>query len=315
LFCAICGKFYYQSGTVLKCQGALAKSSHKCWNHTQVRIEEVRGRVLPVLLEALAANPGFRSALSHFAFSTYESSLAGGDTELKYIASELKKCERSKKNYLKLLSEIEDLSTVSEELPRLEVKMKGLAARKAEIESQQSGTKRYATAAEIDADLPNVLASMMRESREFAAFLRKIIQARIVPVQALDSTQVRPRLVFKISFREFVKDSMEAEEKEHTIDLFNTPEQVKHMQACLEAKRAHPEWSLKKIAAELEHLDITYMTVKRAFDYARRMEREGLTEPYRVLTERPAKASRWRPRKSKPDIKPNDTDGEARPAA
>jgi hypothetical protein len=38
---------------------------------------------------------------------------------------------------------------------------------------------------------------------------------------------------------------------------------------------------------------VTYTTVKRAFDYARKMASAGVTDPYRVLSEAPAQASRW----------------------
>jgi len=40
------------------------------------------------------------------------------------------------------------------------------------------------------------------------------------------------------------------------------------------------------------------MTGKRALDYARRMEQEGLTAPYRELHERPVAASRWKRRRA-----------------
>jgi hypothetical protein len=40
------------------------------------------------------------------------------------------------------------------------------------------------------------------------------------------------------------------------------------------------------------------MTVKRALDYPRLMEQEGLTEPYRELRDRPVAASRWQRRRA-----------------
>jgi hypothetical protein len=66
-------------------------------------------------------------------------------------------------------------------------------------------------------------------------------------------------------------------------------------------KREHPELSLKKIAFKLKNeckLQISYMTVKRAFDYFDLMELEGLTDPYRVLETKPEYASRWKRRKA-----------------
>jgi hypothetical protein len=76
---------------------------------------------------------------------------------------------------------------------------------------------------------------------------------------------------------------------------------IKHMPACLQMKREHPELSLKKIAFKLKNeckLQISYMTVKRAFDYFELMELEGRTDPYRVLETKPEYASRWKRRKT-----------------
>ena len=56
------------------------------------------------------------------------------------------------------------------------------------------------------------------------------------------------------------------------LSLFELPVHIAHLPACLATKAAHPEWSLKKIAS---NLGINHMTVKRAFDYARRMQQVG----------------------------------------
>lgn len=68
---------------------------------------------------------------------------------------------------------------------------------------------------------------------------------------------------------------------------------IRYVEECLAEHRKNPHWSLKRIAAEL---GIGHMTVKRAFDYARRIDREGVTDPYRELHGPPERASRWRSR-------------------
>jgi hypothetical protein len=75
------------------------------------------------------------------------------------------------------------------------------------------------------------------------------------------------------------------------LDLFESPVHIQHLRACVATKVANPRLSLKRIAVAV---GTSYMTVKRAMDYSRRMEREGLTDPYRELSERPEQASRWR---------------------
>ena len=87
----------------------------------------------------------------------------------------------------------------------------------------------------------------------------------------------------------------------------------RHLEACLEVKREHPNFTYIEIAAAVnerlaklaeegqEPETISYMKVKRCFDVARLMEAEGLSEPYRVLTEKPEYASRWKKRQKKVD--------------
>jgi hypothetical protein len=84
---------------------------------------------------------------------------------------------------------------------------------------------------------------------------------------------------------------------ETTIDLFDPPVHIQHMPACLELKQAEPELTLKQIG---KRLNIGHMTVKRAFDYSRLMERLGTSDPFRVLTSKPDRASRWKPRQKLP---------------
>jgi hypothetical protein len=78
-----------------------------------------------------------------------------------------------------------------------------------------------------------------------------------------------------------------------TIDLFEPPAHVRAIGACVEARRSDPRLSLAKIG---ERTGFKLMTVKRALDYAKLMEAEGLADPYRELTARPDSASRWRHR-------------------
>jgi hypothetical protein len=55
----------------------------------------------------------------------------------------------------------------------------------------------------------------------------------------------------------------------------------------------HPDDSNREIGLAL---DINYMTMKRVMEYSRLMERLGVSEPFVELTEKPARASRWRDR-------------------
>lgn len=78
------------------------------------------------------------------------------------------------------------------------------------------------------------------------------------------------------------------------LDLFEPPQHIRHMAECLAMKRSEPRLTLREIA---RRMGINYMTVKRSLDYARRMLREQLSEPYREVLTEPRQASRWRRRR------------------
>ena len=76
-----------------------------------------------------------------------------------------------------------------------------------------------------------------------------------------------------------------------TLDVFEPSKHIRAMPACCAAKKDNPEKSLKKVEAETGY---NFMTVKRALAYAKLMENEGMSDPYRELTACPESASRWR---------------------
>ena len=139
--------------------------------------------------------------------------------------------------------------------------------------------------------------------------MRQIIpRFEIVPVQAFDTGLVRTRLRFTVDVERLADSGdggSESTSIEGELDLFTPPKHFRMMDLCLEVKKQRPKYSLKKIAKEVEArlalLDgddktISYMTVKRCFATARDMEAECLKEPYRILTEEPTNASRWKSR-------------------
>jgi hypothetical protein len=139
---------------------------------------------------------------------------------------------------------------------------------------------------------------LAERSCEFADLLRRLLPVFVVvPVQALDTPQVRPRARVTLSLRAWAAEGEAAPEASAELDLFEPPAHVRHLPACLAAKRARPNASLNDLEVEL---GVNRMTVKRALDYARPPPSAGLTEPYRVLSERPTAASRWRKRAPEP---------------
>lgn len=131
--------------------------------------------------------------------------------------------------------------------------------------------------------------------------MRRILpEFHILPVQALDSGQVRPcaRFVLRLSGLQdrpspTSDPAGRAGEVTGTLDLFEPPAHIRAIPAGVAAKQADPKSSLNQIAARTGY---HRLTVRRALDYAQLMAAEGLSGPYRELTTCPASASRWRRR-------------------
>lgn len=149
------------------------------------------------------------------------------------------------------------------------------------------------TAPEATDTFESLLASFARTSHSFADFLRALIPEFCVrPVQALDTFQVRPRaeLVLRLPRDERQDTKTSRGHRTLVVDLFDPPLHIRHADACRQARREMPEATLDTLA---ERLALNRMTVKRALDYGRRMERAGWSDPYRELDGPPARASRW----------------------
>jgi hypothetical protein len=293
LTCGACGSVFYQVGAVMKCRNALPAGLQTCWNHVVVRTEAVREKVLPLLVQALEAQPAAADMVAEQAWVEYLRRRKAWSASRGDSARDLAQVERKIALRLRLLdqeAEEKGLESVAQELVALEKKKKLLVA-EVQKDSAEFEWGDYDSAEAICADLLGIVSLMSRSSRELALMLKQAMPVcRVVPVQAFDCPQVRPRLVVEIRIPGLDEFGQAAPT---SIDLFDPPLHIAHALRCSEAKRKHPELTLRGLAPVLE---LNYMTVKRSIDYALRMARAGVDDPYRVLTERPVTASRWKKR-------------------
>ena len=191
------------------------------------------------------------------------------------------------------------LKVLLAKLKEVEKALKKARARKASERKKPKDDDSCPSREKLQQNLDETLREMINTSCEFADLMRKMFpQFAIHPIQALDSGLVRPRanLTFRLSALVNAEKTGQGEstcidDVQVVLDLFEPPSPILHLPRCLAAKRDNPKLSLKKLAALL---GINHMTIKRAFDYARLMEAQNMTEPYRELHSCPEKASRWR---------------------
>ena len=319
--CAGCGElmYAYDSGQ-MKCQNSHVRGEGQCWNHVQVDTEMARSKMIPWLIDQIDSTPGVRELVVDFTvkeLATLREKLnqgcGGRSSTIAQLEREATCIAKAIRAGGELDSFIKEANDIDEQLSKL---------RELELQSKagESGLPACHTREEIDHQLDDVLMHIASTSYEFAKLMREFIpHFEIVPVQAIDSGLVRPRARITLSveqLRHESDDRLVVPDVQVGLNLFKPPKHFRHIQTCLDIKRDDPKLSHPKIADALEKRlalqvkegeeaeTISYMTVKRCFDMARRMEAEGLTEPYRVLTEKPDYASRWKPRNSKKDDTP-----------
>lgn len=292
--CGICGGLMYRYGENLKCQNALGRGPAECWNHVLVSISELHTKVLPLVLGYLDTVPEARAIVVSSAWSECQRVRGRQNRTTATISDQIGILEKEARNLAKAVRLGDNLDSLVRELKETEIQLSELRSERDRLKDEGKSAGGYDSEAELLADLPRVLDWLANTSREFAEILRRMIPSFVVfPVQALDCGLVRPRARITISAAAWAAEGAEVPALTETLDLFDPPDPIKYVKVCAEARVANPTLTLRQLG---NLINVNYMTVKRSLDYGRRMQHEGLTDPYRELTERPAHASRWKKR-------------------
>ena len=270
----------------------------------QVSTKVVCERVAAWLMQSLAENDARRRAVVEAAWSHVDCRgrrTARGNSNCQ---REIAALERQAANLAAAIAAGGDLPALVQKLQAVEASLqRARAAQAAESDRRAEGQKGILSREDVAANLLETLHTLLSGSRDFAAWMRRLLPTFVVrPVQALDSGQVRPRAVITVRWADIAADAQAVEEvavnedMEAGFDLFEPPLHIRYLPQCMAARQERPALSLKGIA---RILGLNHMTVKRAFDYDRRMQSAGLTDPYRDLEDRPI-ASRWRRRRKQP---------------
>ncbi len=297
--CAICGGPMYYSGAYLRCRNSLPRFGASCWNHVQVPVELSRRRLVSWLVAHLQRAPELRSEMVAIVRRILENAGGRHGRRQHDVAREVQTLERQAANLAAAIADGGQLQALVQKLKATEAALE--KARASQRESQCRDREKSLAKDDVEQDLPAALLNLASHSFEFAESLRRIFSPFVIqPVQQLDCGQMRPRGKLRFSPRA-IGAGRSGQSNAPTavddvvleLDLFEPPTFIRHLSACLATKEAHPQFSLKEIAASL---GINHMTVKRAFDYSRLMARMGTGAPYREISTCPVEASRWRHR-------------------
>ena len=308
--CSICGGLMYSYDTdQLKCQNAHGRGKDQCWNHVQVNINVARQKFIAWFIEFIQAEPGVRELIVDFTATELENLNADSNLELSCIRTQIEQLEREAKTIAKAIRKGGSFKALVQEALEIEDQLSKFRDSETALLEKEEQLPGSISQTPIDDQVNDALLAISKNSFEFARLMRQIVpRFEIVPVQAFDTGLVRPRLRFTVDVERLADSGEQGSEStpvEGELDLFTPPMHFRLMGLCLDIKNKEPKYSLKKIAKEVEArlalLDgddktISYMTVKRCFATARDMEAECLKEPYRILTEEPTNASRWKSR-------------------
>jgi hypothetical protein len=291
----------YYSGAYLRCRNSLPRFGALCWNHVQVPVEVARRQLVSWLVAYLEGSPESRPAIVAMVRHILDGTSGRHGRRQHDVAREVQTLERQAANLAAAIADGGQLQALVQKLKATEAALE--KARASQRESQCRDREKSLAKDDVEQDLPAALLNLATHSFEFADHLRRIFSPFVIqPVQQLDCGQMRPRGKLRFS-PSAIKAGRSGQSDEPfavdevllELDLFEPPTFIRHLPACLAAKEAHPQLSLKGIAAQL---GINHMTVKRAFDYARLMARMGTSVPYREISSCPAEASRWRQRRT-----------------
>ena len=284
--CGICGGDMWLMGELLKCENSLKRRGKSCWNHVLVSIPIVRERMIAFLLGMFAERPDCQAAFLDATWKSYQSQRQHLDVDAEMLRKELASLKRQADNLGKAIADGGHLKTLVDQLGITEEQIRSLRAELNKVTSDEA--EGFATYEQVVANAERALQMEMSQSHEFTDVMRRFFpKFEIWPVQALDSGLVRPR--GKLHFKNSASNG--SEDHPIVMDLFDPPAHIAVLRQCQQVKAENPKLGCRKLG---KRIDAGYMTVKRAFAYARLMEAEGRTDFYRELREKPDNASRWR---------------------
>lgn len=282
----------YLFGAFLKCRGAFQAQLQSCWNHVLVPLQPLRAFVANWFVQQFHTSKEFRDALLPSIKLQLGSRQKDRQKRFDRQGADVRALEKQELNLRKSLRIAEEVS--EDELKSLvtdlaavtkELKAKRQLAAEVEAEVAPSGDM---SDTEMEERLPEILEYLINNSFEMAEIIRGFIpKCSVVPVQDLANGLVHPRV--KLYVRSNMNDP-ECLEK-LICDAFEAPLHIRHLSEIVLMRSEVPRPTLKQIA---ERLQVSHMTVKRGLAYDRLMKDLGVTEPFRELTTKPDKASRWR---------------------
>jgi|GEM_PF-2225137 len=285
--CFNCGEeLFWMGPDKLQCRRARPCSDHSCWVQTIVSAEMIRTKLLPQLINYLRSEPELLATVVDAAWDEYRRTSEFGQRKLQELERQLCELEQQSQRIVAAIAKRPESESLLDQLDVIERDLKRVRASVENERQQLRASQTALSREEVEQRLDDTVLDLSRRSRTFGKLLSRTFPDLIlISVQALDSNQIHPRV-------RWVLPPFSGEAPVIlVVDAFDDSLPIKHAPDVMRCRTEHPDWTLQMIAT---YLSIDIVTVKRASRYGRIMAEQQTTDKYRVVTERPTKASRWR---------------------
>lgn len=287
LCCCQCdAELYWMGPDKLQCRHARPSSDHSCWVQTIVSAEVIRTKLLPQFTTYLRSQPELLATVVDAAWDEYRRTSEFGERKLHELERQQADYQQQIQRIVAAIAKRSDSEILLEQLDVIERDLKRVRA-SIEHERQQWRASQLALSRdEVEQRLDETVLDLSRRSRTFGKLLSRTFPNLIlIPIQAHDSAQIHPRIRWELPAYAGNEPVV------LVVDAFEESLPIRHVDDVMRCRNQIPRWSLSKIQ---EYLNLGLGTVKRAVCYAQIMTELGTTDKYRVVSERPTHAARWR---------------------
>ena len=305
LRCSNCNGYYYDGPNgSLRCSNSFRRSRTPCWCHFQIRLAVIIPVLVDWLLQVLERCPSAKEALLSAALQEFQRLQSTYHDQIAAMNREVRQIQQAIDNLYKCCDTANDDEVRSNFMLRIEKKITGrrdVEKKIAGIEAALRAEARPQTIEELTLDPRIALIDLAATSFGFGALLRKMMKIVTQPIQAIDSGLMRARLLVTLDLSSLQpEDETKLPVEQYVLNAFEEAQPYKDRAAVFSMRETMRQAGQSAgLSAVGKALGIGKTRTSRALKLHKLMLQEGLTQPYRVLTEPPPHASRQKKRQKK----------------
>ena len=286
IVCGVCGRpmFYGGNGrrNRLTCQGAM---DYRCWNGVSFDSTVGARKLAKAIVEALEQVPDFDEELLSQLQDEMEAQASGRQQRLQRFDQRARTLERERENIIKAIRQTGMQDVFVEELRRIEFELGELAADRYREEQLVGSDLELPTIDTIKTKVREVFADLAVESPEFQRAVKRLLPTiEASPFHLIDGgnpiLRARVELDLGCLLPDALRGRLSLPRHDVWVDLFDqVPKRIRLRETIVELRRTKTQ---RQVA---ETLQIPVATVEAAMALQRKMDAEGVSDPYVQIRE------------------------------